>query len=295
MNQSSRITFSLALLAAVGASAGYASDVQDIGNRIASVEGLAGPEAVHWDADQEMWFVSNFNGDASGDANGFISKIASGGQILDLEFMTGTEEHPLHGPRGMRIDGERLWVADADGLHAFDRRSGEHQEFIDFTSFEPGFLNDVELGPDGALYLTDTGNARLFRIVEGEISVVAGGKLSSPPNGIVWNPASASMVLAPWAGGLTLMDFEPKTQALTDGATLPEGGNMDGLEPWQGGLLVASQADQAIWFVKDNESTVLIRTPGRPADIGLDTAGGRIAVPYIALDRVDLWALPDAQ
>lgn len=32
---------------------------------------------------------------------------------------------------------------------------------------------------------------------------------------------------------------------------------------------------------------------GRPADIGLDASGNRIAVPYIALNRVDIWQLPD--
>jgi len=281
------------LLAILIVPAAPAADVQDIDDRIAVVEGLAGPEAVHWDDEQQVWFVSNFNGDASGDANGFVSKIGSGGQILEFEFMTGTDEHPLHGPRGMRIDGERLWVADADGLHGFDRRSGRHLEFIDFSMFEPGFLNDAELGPDGAIYLTDTGNARLFRIVEGEISVVAAEDLASPPNGIAWNPASASLVLAPWGGDRTLIDYDPDSGELTDGSTLPDGGNMDGLEPWQGGLLIASQVDQAIWFVKDDGAAVMIRTPGRPADIGLDPAGGRIAVPYIALDRVDFWALPE--
>ncbi|MEE4330114.1 MAG: hypothetical protein V2J10_04550 [Wenzhouxiangella sp.] len=282
------------LFAAFWISAVVAADPQGGDDRIAVVEGLAGPEAVHWDADQSVWFISNFNGEASGDANGFVSKVASDGELLELEFMIGTDEHPLHGPRGMRIDGERLWVADADGLHAFDRRSGQQVEFIDFSSHEPGFLNDVEIGPDGAIYLTDTGNPRLFRIVDGEISVVASEGLASPPNGVVWNPATASLILAPWGGGRTLIGYRPMPGELFEAETLPDGGNLDGLEPWQGGLLVASQVDQAIWFVREDETRILIQTPGRPADIGLDADGRRIAVPYIALDRVDLWALPDS-
>lgn len=283
----------LVLIAASAAVANEAADVQGVDDRIAVVEGLAGPEAVHWDAEQKIWFVSNFNGDADDDANGFVSKIASDGKILEREFMTGTDDHPLHGPRGMRIDGERLWVADADGLHAFDRRSGEQLEFIDFSSFDPGFLNDVEIGPDGAIYLTDTGNARLFRIADGEIAVVADEALVSPPNGVVWDPVHEALVLAPWGGGLEFLGYRPSSGELVDITTLPSGGNMDGLEPWQGGLLIASQNDQAIWFVRDGETEILIETPGRPADIGLDPSGHRLAVPYIALDRVDLWRLPD--
>jgi sugar lactone lactonase YvrE len=269
------------------------SRIQDADDRVAVVEGLAGPEAVHWDAEQTIWFVSNFNGDADGDANGFVSKVSTDGAIIAREFMTGTEQHPLHGPRGMRIDGKRLLVVDADGLHAFDRRSGEQLEFIDFAAHDPGFLNDVELGPNGDIYLTDTGNARLFRIVDGEISIVADEDLTSPPNGVVWDPVREALMLAPWGGGREVIGYSPGEDGLIDGETLPAGGNMDGLEPWRNGLLIASQHDQAIWFVRDGDAEILVRTPGRPADIGLDDSGDRIAVPYIALDRVDIWALPD--
>jgi sugar lactone lactonase YvrE len=285
----------LVMLASIvsAATAGDNGEIQDVDDRIAAVEGLAGPEAVHWDAEQGVWFVSNFNGDADGDANGFVSRVSSDGEILALEFMTGTDRHPLHGPRGMRIDGKRLWVVDADGLHAFDRRSGEHLDFIDFTAHDPGFLNDIDLGPDGSLYLTDTGNARLFRVVDGEISVIAADELVSPPNGIVWDPTRGAFMLAPWGGGLEIIGYSPGEASIVEGETLPAGGNLDGLEPWQDGLLVASQKDQAIWFVRDGQAEILIRTPGRPADIGLDQAAGRIAVPYIALDRVDVWNLAD--
>lgn len=269
------------------------SKVLTVDDRVAVVQGLAGPEAVHWDAGQQVWFVSNFNGEAAGDANGFVSRVAPDGEVIEREFMTGTGEHPLHGPRGMRIEAERLWVADADGLHAFDRHSGEHLEFIDFSTHDPGFLNDVEIGPDGAVYLTDTGDARLFRVFDGEIAIVADDALVSPPNGVAWFPEQAAMVLAPWGGGLRIVGYRPGQGDVVDVAGLPAGGNMDGVEPYGGGLLVASQVDQAIWFWRDGDARVVIRTPGRPADIGLDASSGRIAVPYIALDRVDVWELPE--
>ncbi|MEX2497907.1 MAG: hypothetical protein WD397_03410 [Wenzhouxiangellaceae bacterium] len=76
---------------------------------------------------------------------------------------------------------------------------------------------------------------------------------------------------------------------------LPEGGNIDGLEEYQGRLIVASQDDQAIWSWRDGQAVKLFDTPGRPADIGIDSRRGRVAIPYIALDRVELWALPETR
>jgi len=258
------------------------------------IDGLSGPEAVHYDADQDVYFISNFNGDAAGDANGFISRVTPEGEIESLRFMVGTLAYPLHGPRGMRIVGEVLWVADADGLHGFDRFSGKHLEFIDFSDHAPGFLNDVEAAA-GVLYVTDTGKARLFSIENGEISVLAAEELESPPNGIVWYSGADGFVLAPWGGGLDLKAWRPSEGELIELGRLPEGGNIDGLEEYDGRLIVASQVDQAIWSWRDGEAVKLFNTPGRPADIGVDSRRERIAVPYIALDRVELWALPEKE
>lgn len=266
--------------------------MQTVSDRVAVAQGLSGPESVRYDPDQDVYFVSNFNGEAAGDANGFISKVAPDGAVVELEFMTGTNERPMHGPRGMQIVGDTLWAADAEGVHGFDRRSGEQTDFVDFTGHDPGFLNDIDAAPDGSLYVTDTGNARVFRIRDGEIAVVASDGLAHPPNGITWYEGVQGYVLAPWKEGLTLQAYDPADGALTEFGTMPEGGNLDGIEEYAGRLLIASQVDQAIWAWADGEAFKLIETPGRPADIGIDTNRNRIAVPYIALDRVDIWQLP---
>jgi hypothetical protein len=69
------------------------------------------------------------------------------------------------------------------------------------------------------------------------------------------------------------------------------GGRHDGIEMRNGGMVVTSQRDSMIYFVADGRPHPIIRTPGAPADIGIDTRRGRIAVPYIALNRVDIWDL----
>lgn len=72
-------------------------------------------------------------------------------------------------------------------------------------------------------------------------------------------------------------------------------GFIDGVEIVDGRVIVASQADSSLHVLDGGDDRVLVRVPGRPADIGVDTRRRRVAVPYIALGRVDVWALPEEE
>lgn len=271
------------------------STTQDTADRVLAVTGFSGPESVRYDPDQDVHFVSNFNGDGGArDADGFISRVGPEGEIRDLRFMTGTEEAPLHAPRGMFITGDTLWAADVDGVHGFHRGTGEQVRFTDFTSFDPGFLNDVAAGPDGALYVTDTGESRLYRMRGDSVRVAVEDSLLGPPNGITWESEGSRFVLAPWGGTQTIRAWSPVDGSLTELGSSP-GGNFDGVEIVDGRVLLASQADSSLHVLRDGRGRPVIRVAGRPADIGVDTRRRRVAVPYIALDRVDMWRLPDAR
>lgn len=266
--------------------------VQDSTMRVHSITGFAGPEAVRYDPDQDLYFVSNFNGGGNDrDANGFISKLLTDGNIESLQFITGTEAYPLHAPRGMYITGETLWAADIDGVHGFNRLTGEQEQFIDFRGLQPGFLNDIAATPGGTLYVTDTGTNTLYKI-DGTTPVVVHSDLPHAPNGITLDPDSGLLVLAPWGGALTFHAWNTDTEELTEFATAKSGGNMDGIEFYGGRLLAASQRDSSLHVIRGEEDLVYITMPGRPADIGLDTQRNQVAVPYIALNRVDIWQLP---
>lgn len=311
MARATRTTpFLLALLVAACAGADEGADaddtaavdtpetgILDVDDRLFTIEGLEGPEAVKYDPDQDVYFVSNFGaGDEEGANDGFVSRVrADDGTVEALRWATGPDDVPLIDPRGMALDGDVLWVADADGIHGFDRRTGAHRSFVDMTALEPGFLNDLAVGADGALYVTDTGASRVYRIVSGEPSIAAEGEELGNPNGITFEAATGRFVLVPWeGGGDRLRSWDPATGELTTRATTP-GARFDGVEPLpgvEGGLLVASQGDSALHVVAGQAGRPAIRVPGRPADIAIDTRRGRVAVPYIALDRVDVWALP---
>jgi hypothetical protein len=261
---------------------------QDATTRVAMAEGFDGPEAVRYDPDQDVFFVSNFAGENAGDANGFISRVRPDGTIDSLRFMVGTAAAPLHGPRGLYLTGDTLWAADADGVHGFDRRSGAQVAFVDFRGFEPGFLNDMVAGPEGALYVTDTGRSRVYRLLGREVTIAVEDPRLGQPNGIAWDAETGRFVVAPWEGTL-LHAWRP------GGALEPVGSagvnRCDGIEVLDGEILVACQADSTVHLIVDGRSRPLIRVAGRPADIGIDTRRQRVAVPYVALNRVDIWSL----
>jgi len=254
------------------------------GNAIAS--GLNGPEAVRYDPELDVFFVSNFNEANTGDANAFVSKMSPDGEVLVAEFMVGTEERPFHGGRGMYIHESVLWVVDAGGVHLFDRNTGEQLDFVDFSEFELGFLNDIVLGKDGALYVTDTGEARLYKIVDREASFVTDVPMN--PNGITTDPDTGKLLLVPWSNGDEIIAWDIDDEQFSSAGKLIDGGNYDGIEVVGNTVIVASQVDTSLHYVVDGADRRAIELPGKPADIGIDTKRNTVAVPYVALDRVDI-------
>jgi hypothetical protein len=290
-------------------------ETQDADDLLMSIEGLSGPEAVRYDPEQDVWFVSNFGPGAGDerDGDGFISRVdAASGTVTELRFATGIEVQPLHMPRGMYITGDTLWVADVDGVHGFHRRSGAPLGFHDFRGREPGFLNDVALGPDGALYVTDTGRSSVYRIGDGQLEAVLADPLLGQPNGITWHATRGRFVLVPWDPGHPILSWAvgaSGTGAASGGsaatgvagvASITEttplsgttNGRLDGVEVVDGRLIVASQTDSTLHVLDGDTLRPLVRVAGEPADIGIDTRRGRVAVPYVGLDRVDVWRLP---
>jgi sugar lactone lactonase YvrE len=277
-------------LAACGKTA-EVENVVDTSSTSISVEGLSGPESVRYDTELDLYFVSNFNDEPAGDANGFVSKVSADGKILELEFMVGSEHWPFHGGRGMWIDERGLWVVDAGGVHLFDRNSGEQLDFVDLSEFELGFLNDVVRAGDGALYVTDTGTASLYRIDADGVTLAT--KVPMNPNGIAIDPSNGRLLLAPWTGGNELLAWDIDTETLTSVGTFDGGGNFDGVEVVDGKIIVASQGDTSLHVMIDGVDQRVFDLPGEPADIGIDTRRNRVAVPYVALNRVDILPLGD--
>ena len=270
-----------------------ASAQPDSARLIASPGGFNGPEAVRYDPDQDVYFVTNWGtGDpAAKDNNGAISRMTPDGVIERLQFIVGgAGGATLHSPRGMTIVGDTLWAVDADAVRAFNRRTGAPLATVDFSAFKLGFLNDIAAGPD-ALYVTDTGTDRIYRIAGGRVTVALQDSALGNPNGITWDGTGRRFIVVPWEDSvIKAWTVGSKTLSVIgrDGAT-----KFDGVEILSGDrVLVSSQSDSSLHLFTGSTGRPIIRTGGEPADIAVDTKRNRVAVPFVARNLVEIWQLP---
>jgi sugar lactone lactonase YvrE len=259
-------------------------------------DGFVAPEAVRYDPDQDVYFVGNWGpGPASAtDNNGYISRMKPDGQIENLKFIAGgTNGVVLHAPRGMYIVGDTLWVADADAVRAFSRRTGEKLANVDFSALDRGFLNDVAADATGTVYVTDTGRNKLYKVqgANGPTLVVSDSALGAP-NGITWDAANNRFIIVPFGGFKGIRAWTPGATTVTVVGT-STGAKYDGVEVLSGGrILVSSQADSSLHLFSGNVGHAIIHTLGPPADIAVDTKRNRVAVPVVGLNHVEIYELP---
>jgi sugar lactone lactonase YvrE len=268
--------------------------------KVAEATGFSTPESVLWDAEQQTWFVSNINGSpVAKDGNGFISRLTADGAIDSLNFVLGGRGGvTLNGPKGMALVGDTLWVADIDAVRGFHRRTGAPLATIEVGA-QSKFLNDVATGPDGTLYITDTGVGvdekggfthpgpdRIFAVKGRALSVAAEGDWLQRPNGITWDQANNRFLLAPF-GGNALRSWTPG--AATGDSVAAGPGMQDGIEVLNGQTLVSSWADSTIFVMDTAGAKRLIPGVNTPADIEVDQVRGLVAIPLFMENRVEVW------
>jgi sugar lactone lactonase YvrE len=270
------------------------SSQSDSSNLLASRAGFSQPEAVRYDPDQDVYFVSNWGpGDVGAtDNNGFISRMAPDGTVQQLRFIAGgSGGATLHSPRGMTIVGDTLWVVDADAVRGFNRRNGAPLATADFHAFKLGFLNDIAASPDG-LYVTDTGTNLIYRIAAGRITVALQNPALDGPNGITWDSANHRFIVVPYGGDSVIRAWTPGSKTLST-VGQSAGSKFDGVEILSGNrVLVASQEDSSLHLFSDGTGHPIIKTGGAPADIAVDTKRNRVAAPFVDRNLVEIWQLP---
>lgn len=268
--------------------------------------GFQGPESVKYDSEQDVWFVSNMTGAGSmKDGNGYISRINAAYPDSASVFIQGGRNGALlDSPKGMALHGDTLWVADISVLRAFDRHSGATLANIDFAPLKAVQLNDVAIGPDGQVHVTDTGIIMTPKGVlhvgpdrvsvvgpQHQISVLRGSANVTWPNGITWDSTAKRWLV------VSFDPFDGRIYSIKPGASsasvIRQGpGRLDGLEVLRdGSILFTSWADSSIHLLKHGTDQKLVREVPEAADIGIDTRRNQIAIPLGVLGRVQIWSL----
>ena len=276
----------LALLVLVAQTASIATPVWSV------TEGLDSPESVYYDAASGFVFSSQIGGDASAkDGNGRIVKLTLDGKVVDANWAKG-----LDAPKGLRAFQGTLYVADIDQVVGFDIRSGRETSRVRIADAK--FLNDLCVGPDGAIYTTDSFANRVWVVRNGVASLFSDAPQLELPNGILvdGNRVVVATDGRPGRGGggtpgsLFAIDLATRaiTQVTTQSIGTPDGLELDG----RGGYVVSDVAGGRIFHVTAAGDVQQLRQVDRqPADISYIPSRHLLLVPHLGLNRVSAYEL----
>lgn len=294
------------------------------GDRAAAGGGPPGfdtPESAVHDERDDVYYVSNIRGaPLAKDGNGYIARVEPDGAMRRHWIEGGKNGVVLHAPKGLAIAGDELWVADIDVLRRFDRASGKPLGEVVI----PGatFLNDVSVGPDGAIYCTDTGldaqfaptgTDAIWRIV---MPPPAPGTVGSQPtvepllrsaelgqpNGLV--ATKGGVYVVSWRDGTfcqvdyrgvrTELGKAPSAQL--DGLVRVETvAGSDG-KPAAPAWLTTSWLGKCVYrFDVQGGCTALPGTYEQPADLGWDGKRRRLLVPLFGANRLEVLPFGDGR
>jgi sugar lactone lactonase YvrE len=275
-----------------------------------TVAGLDSPESAIHDPLTDHYLVSNIGGPIPAaafaeDGNGFISKIAPDGTVVDRTWIgLGRDGVVLNSPKGLAVSGQGLFVADIDVVHEFDRFSGALIRTVEIPGAD--FLNDVAAGPNGSVYVSDSAlvlgdDGASFVPTESDAiyQVTANGRLKT----IAKNPALGS------PNGLTVTDqgrlvavsfdeskevFAVKRNGERRTVRATPVGQLDGLEQLDDGSFVVSSFESVsvVRVTATGESVTEFSGP-QVADLGIDHCRDRLLLPLIADNALVIEPLGD--
>lgn len=165
-----------------------------------SVGGFVFPESAAYDAKGKALYVGNFGGQklapAEKDGLGYLSKVGLDGKVIEERVFPAKDGEKMNKPKGIWIQGDRLWVTDIDALWIFDLRTKKQRRL---AVQDAKFLNDPAV-MGKALYVSDNRNDMLYKIepadfldakVQPKVTTVFSGA-GVNPNGL--HPARSGML-----------------------------------------------------------------------------------------------------
>ena len=258
-------------------------------------EGVDAPESVYVDTASGYIFVSNIGGmPGDRDGNGRIMKLTPDGKVVSAAWVTG-----LNAPKGLRSHNGTLWTADIDEVVAIDIASGTVASKLKIDGAQ--FLNDVAIGEDGTVYVSDTVASKIYAVKDGKASVFAEGDSIEYPNGLLVD--GDRLLVGGWGkpepdfstkvpGHLFALDLKTKKKTLI---TPKPFGNIDGLElDGSGGYIVTDYNKGLLIDVKSTgESKTLKEFKAGTADLAFVPTGNIAIIPHMNENKIAAYDISD--
>jgi sugar lactone lactonase YvrE len=235
------------------------------------------PESVYYDKVEEVLYVSNIDGSpVVKDENGFISKVKTNGELLELRWVTG-----LHAPKGMGMHKGKLFVTDIDELVVIDIKKGE---IINrYPAKDATFLNDITVDKAGTVYVSDMSGNIIYRYKNGEIEKWFEDEILQRPNGLFY---LQGMLYIGCNDYILKLNPESKVyEVMVEGT-----GGIDGLNIDEEGNYIVSDWYGKVQYIKpDGQITILFDTSFETvnaADIFYEPSNHTLYVPTFRDGRV---------
>ena len=193
------------------------------------------PESVLFDADNNVLYVSNIDGTDgwAKDGKGSIAKIGLDGKIIAVEWVTG-----LNAPKGLGIYKGKLLAADIDEIVVIDIKKGAIERKVPIEGAKG--LNDISIGSDGIVWVSDSKNNVIYRVNNDRSSVYVQNLKGA--NGVLKRGNDFFIVDA---GSVFKVNDDKTVTKISDGM---EGGT-DGIENFTGNDFLVSCWQGALWYV----------------------------------------------
>jgi hypothetical protein len=225
------------------------------------------PESVLPYQKGKKLYVSLIDGGGwDADGKGGIAKLNADGTGLDQEWITG-----LNAPKGMGLVGERLYVADITDVVVIDTKKGKIEKKIPIEG--AAGLNDIAIDKHGAVYVSDSRTAKIWRIEGDKPSLFL--ENVKGVNGLKF--INGDLLI----GAGKIFEKADRQKLLIRIAEMPQG--IDGIEPvGNGDFIVTGWAGVVYYVFEDGRVEQLLDTRNdkkNSADIGYDPRSRVLYVP----------------
>jgi hypothetical protein len=245
---------------------------------------LRTPECVLVEPGKNVLYVACINGNPTlENKTSYIAKLSLDGKVLQLKF---TEN--LNSTKGMGILGDKLYVTEMTQVAEIALSTGKILNRYPIEGAK--FLNDIAIDSQkGVVYITDSGDSKVWSLSHGKASIVLAGAPLNGPNGLLFE----NNQLLIGNGDGSLLTLNPATKQLN---TVAKGmGGIDGIVALGNKKYIVTEWGGKIWNIhadgtielKLDTSTAKINS----ADIGYNPTTQMLFVPTFFHNTVKAYSL----